>query len=133
MTAGRRTEEWRAKHADEAIPQRVKARIFLRDGGRCQSCTRKVGPGGEPYAFDHIVALVNGGEHRENNIQLLCQNPCHARKTATDVAEKSRVYRKRVKHLGMAKAKGRGFDKRFRRRMDGTVERRDAAASPERN
>ena len=113
MTVARAVEEWRAKHADEAIPQRVKARIFLRDGGRCQSCTRRVGPGGEPYAFDHIVALVNGGEHREGNLQLLCRE-CHAGKTRADVAEKSRAYRKRVKNIGLPKRPG-PLSKAYRR------------------
>lgn len=97
---GRRNDEWSHPSPDAAIPLRVKARIFLRDGGRCQSCTRRVGPGGEPFAYDHALALVNGGAHAESNLQLLCRE-CHAGKSRTDLAEKSRAYRKRVRHIGV--------------------------------
>ena len=113
MNTGRRTDEWSHPSPDAAIPQRVKARIFLRDGGRCVTCTRRVGPGGEPYAFDHIVALVNGGAHAEHNLQLLCTH-CHKGKTATDVAVKSAVYRKRAKHIGVMKPRST-LSKEYRR------------------
>ncbi len=116
MTTARTVPEWVGKHPDEAVPRRVKDRIFLRDGGRCQACTRRVGPGGEPYALDHKIALVNGGEHREGNLQLLCQNPCHAAKTATDVAIKSKTYDMRKKHIGADKpARPSRLSKEYRR------------------
>lgn len=120
--------EWRGPTPDAAIPPRVKARIFERDGGRCRQCTRQVGAGREPFAFDHVVALANGGEHAEGNLQLLCQT-CHAVKTRADVAEKSAVYRKRAKHLSIKKAArpmpGSRASK-WKRRMDGTLVERNS-------
>ena len=60
--------------------------------------------------------VINGGERRESNLKPWLSEH-HPKKTAADVAEKSRVYRKRAKHLGVALRKGpkiasRGFQKR---------------------
>lgn len=85
---GRSVPEWIGKTPDTPIPQRVKLRIFERDGKRCQECTRPVGAGRLPFAFDHIRALVNGGEHRETNLQLLCE---HCRPVSDWVALVGRV------------------------------------------
>jgi len=95
---------WTGKTPDTAIPPRVQTRVFDRDGGQCRQCTRKVGPGAEPFAFDHIIALINGGQHSESNLQLLCQH-CHKAKTGEDVAEKSRVARIRAKAIGVHQPK----------------------------
>ena len=97
----REVPEWIGKTDDQAIPARVKVRVFLRAGGVCAECTLPIVGKLRP-AYDHIQALINGGEHRESNLQLLCV-PCHAVKTKADVAEKSATYRKRVKHLGIKK------------------------------
>lgn len=103
---GRAVAEWIGKTDDTIPPPRVCLRIFNRCEERCMGCSRKVG-NGLRYAFDHIKALINGGENRESNIQILCEE-CHKKKTRVDVAEKARVNRIRSKHLGI-KPKGRGF------------------------
>jgi 5-methylcytosine-specific restriction enzyme A len=109
----RTVDEWIASNDNQAIPARVKVRVFDRAGGVCAVCTLKV-KGKLLPAYDHIQAFINGGEHRESNLQLLCV-PCHAVKTGADLAEKSRVYRKRLKDLGIRSApkmRGQGFQKR---------------------
>ncbi len=122
----RATDEWIGKDDDTAIPPRVKARIFDRDKKHCRHCTNPIS-GSRLPAYDHIIALINGGENRESNIQLLCVD-CHKPKTRADVAEKSRVSRKKMKFLGIAPKKGRPMPgskaSGLRRKMDGTVERR---------
>ncbi len=79
------------------------------------------------HRYDHIKALVNDGENRENNIQLLCEI-CHLHKTREDVAMKTATYRVRSKHLGIKRKKRSSFQTNktgpFRKKMDGTVERR---------
>ncbi len=95
----RAVSEWIAKHDNEAIPARVKVRVFDRAGGRCAICTLSIVGKLRP-AYDHIKALVNGGAHRESNLSLLCV-PCHSVKTRVDIAEKATTYRKRTKHLGI--------------------------------
>jgi 5-methylcytosine-specific restriction enzyme A len=95
----RELPEWVAKHDDEAIPARVKVRCFLAFHGTCAACGLVIVGKLRP-AYDHLVALINGGEHRESNLQLLC-TLCHAVKTKSDVAEKSQVYHKRKKAIGI--------------------------------
>lgn len=111
---GRSIPEWVAKNPDQSIPPRVKLRVWERCGGRCALTGKKLMPG-DPYDFDHIVALVNGGRHAEDNLQVVSRD-AHKVKTREDLDEKSKVYRIRAKHLGLWKSSGpkirsRGFDK----------------------
>ena len=109
----RALDEWEATNDNQAIPARVKVRVFDRAGGRCAECTLPIVGKLRP-AYDHIIAIINGGKHAESNLQLLCV-PCHAAKTKADVAEKSTVARKRAKHLGIkstrVKIQSAGFPK----------------------
>lgn len=97
----REVPEWIADNDNQTIPARVKVRVFDRAGGKCAHCTLTIVGKLRP-AYDHIQALVNGGEHRECNLQLLCV-PCHAVKTRADVGEKSILARKRLKQIGIKK------------------------------
>lgn len=119
--SGRSTEEWRGATPDSAIPPRVRLRVFERAAGRCQCCTRKIGPG-DSWQADHVVALINGGANRESNLQCLC-GWCHKGKTVGDVAEKSRTARVKAKHAGI-KPKSRfacSRDSKFRKKLNGEV------------
>lgn len=122
----RATAEWIGKNDDSAVPPRVKLRLFDKVHGFCQGpCGRYVGDG-KPFHADHIVALINGGENRESNLQILC-DWCHADKTKIDVAEKSATYKRRAKHLGIRKARSSFATNKtglFKKKMDGTVVRR---------
>lgn len=119
--AGRATEEWRGSTPDSTIPPRVRLRVWERAGGCCQICERKLMPG-DRWDADHVVALVNGGEHAEGNLQVACV-ACHRGKTAADVAEKSRARRIQAKHAGIRKPSTFACARtsRFKKRMDGTV------------
>lgn len=121
----RTVTEWIGKTDDSAIPPRVRLRIFERHHGICHLSGRKIASG-EPWDCDHVVALVNGGSHRESNLAPALRDK-HREKTKADVAEKATVYRKRLKHLGV-RPKGRPMPgsraSGFRKRMNGTVERR---------
>ncbi len=97
----RELDEWIGRTHDSAIPPRVRDRIYEKFGGICQHCTLPIKGKLRP-TIDHTVALINGGENRENNMSLLCV-PCHQRKTKADVGEKSTVYRKRLKDRGIRK------------------------------
>jgi 5-methylcytosine-specific restriction enzyme A len=106
----RSVPEWIGKDDNTAIPPRVKQRVYDQAGRACQSCGVPVAVLG---AFDHKVALINGGENRESNIQFLCI-PCHAVKTKADVKVKSKAARIAKKRLGLTKPKrtipGRRFN-----------------------
>lgn len=123
----RSVDEWVGKTDDQAVPPRVRLRVFELDGGICQcGCFRRITPG-MPWMTDHVVALINGGRNRETNLRTLLVD-CHKRKTGEDVAEKSAVATVRKKHLGIRKTKGRPMPgsraSGWKRKMDGTVVRR---------
>lgn len=109
----RSVEAWVGKRDDQAIPPRVRVRLFEAAGGRCQICSRKLNPG-DKWQVDHILALANGGAHSEANMQVAC-DWCHKSKTREDVAEKAEVYAVRSKHVLPRKPsswQSRGFPKR---------------------
>jgi 5-methylcytosine-specific restriction endonuclease McrA len=120
--------EWVGRTDDSAVPPRVRDRIFKRYDGRCQcGCNRPIRPG-EAWDAEDTIAIINGGERRENNLKpWLVEH--HKKKTAADVAEKSKVYRKRSKHIGIKTRKGRpmpgSIASGLKKRFDGTVERRN--------
>ena len=106
MTEVRSLPEWVGKSADSAVPPRVRVRIFERFGGRCQcGCNRQI-RAGEKWDCEDEIAIINGGQRRESNLRPWLKEH-HPKKTAADVAEKSRVYRKRANHLGIKLHKSR--------------------------
>ena len=99
----RSVPEWVAKNDDSRIPDRIRIRVFARHGGRCHCCGRLILVG-ERWDCDHVIALINGGEHRESNLKpILAEH--HREKTRLDTAIKSRTYRTRRSHLGLQKSK----------------------------
>lgn len=111
---GRIVSEWVARHPDQAIPPKVKARIWIRCQGRCALTGVKLGPG-VPHDFDHIKPLSMGGEHREANLQLVSRD-AHRRKTAAEAPARAKADRIRAKHLGLyprskRPLQSRGFEK----------------------
>ncbi len=102
----RSVDEWIGKDDDEDPPPRVRLRVFDREHGKCHRCTRKILAYRESWTLEHRVALINGGHNRETNLCLTCCN-CLPDKNAEDVAEKSSVYHKRAKHLGIETKKKR--------------------------
>jgi 5-methylcytosine-specific restriction protein A len=121
MTA-RSTNEWIGTTPDTPVPDRVRVRVFDRDGGRCQcGCGRKV-MAGESWDTDHKIALVNGGENRESNLTTLLTEH-HKSKTRRDVAIKSKTYRMRKRHLGIRKPSRfpGARNSPLKKKMDGTV------------
>lgn len=93
----RSVPEWIGKTPDQKVPDRVKVRIFDREGGVCHISCRKIMPG-ELWDLDHKIALINGGQHRESNLFPALKEP-HKQKTKDDLAEKAEVYAKRAKHV----------------------------------
>lgn len=67
----------RQVRARQPISRKVKAAVWLRDGGRCRHCgmtdAEAVARTGEHLHYDHIVPFSWGGPDTEDNLQLLCQ------------------------------------------------------------
>ena len=126
----RTLQEWVGKNDDEKPPPRVLLRLIVHYDARCACCTRPIG-GPILWQTDHIIAIINGGKNSESNLQPLCLT-CHQDKTGSDIREKSMIYAKKLKHYNIKP----GYWKRryraligtkasgWRKRMDGTLERR---------
>jgi hypothetical protein len=110
----RSVPEWIGKTPDSRPPPHVRLRIFESCKGVCHWSKITIRPG-DDWDCDHVIALINGGENRESNMAPILRGKPHREKTKADVAEKSKVYRKRANHLGLApkrsKIKSRGFAK----------------------
>ena len=100
----RSVPEWIGKTDDSRPPPHVRLRIFGRHNGRCHFSDRRIMPG-DLWDVDHVKALINGGENRESNMAPILRGKPHKEKTAVDVAEKSKVYRKRAAHIGLKPAR----------------------------
>lgn len=117
----RTTEEWIAKNDDQAIPERVKLRIWEREKGRCHLTGKQIRPG-DKYDFEHVIALADGGEHRETNLRLALRG-IHRKKTAQEATARAKVRSKAKKYAGIKKPSRMPGSKthRFKKKMDGTV------------
>lgn len=103
----RSVPEWIGRTADSKIPDRVKLRIWDREGGRCYLTGRKIMPGDE-YDYEHVIAIAlwtgDGHGNRESNIRLALKEP-HKGKTREDRQLQAKSDRVRKKHLGIARPK----------------------------
>lgn len=117
----RSTAEWIGKTDDTPVPPRVRARVFIRDGGICHLSGRKIRPG-EKWEVEHVVALCNGGEHRESNMAPALVEP-HKVKTAADRRVKAKDDRVRKRHLGIRKPSkfACARNSRFKKKITGEV------------
>lgn len=110
----RAVETWQGATPDAAIPKRVRLRVFEAYGGKCALSGRKIMPG-DAWDIDHRLALCNGGQHVESNLQPVLKD-AHREKTRADVGAKAKADRIRAKHLGIwpkgQRLQSRGFDKR---------------------
>ena len=69
-----------------------------------------------------LIALINGGENRERNLDVTC-DWCLPEKNAADAAIKSKNYRVRKRHLGIRKPSKFACSRnsKFKKKLDGTV------------
>ena len=120
----RSVDEWIGKTDDDPIPPRVRLRIFERAGGVCHLSGRRIRPG-EEWECEHVLALCNGGEHRESNLAPALVAP-HREKTKEDRRIKARNDRIRKRHVGIRRKSTMpgSKDSPFKRKLDGTIVRR---------
>jgi len=97
----RSVPEWIGKTDDAKVPDSVNVRVFERYGGVCYLSGIKI-ESGMDWELEHILALCNGGEHRESNMAPALVAP-HKDKTRADRRLKAKNDRVRKKHLGLKK------------------------------
>lgn len=127
---GRAIPEWVGKVPDAPVPPRVRLRVFERAGGVCAISGRKIMPG-DAWDLDHVVPLIDGGEHREGNLQPVLRDE-HRRKSAEEAGRRAKERRLRKKHVGIeaaprARIPGSRSD-RWKRKINGRTVPRDEEA-----
>ena len=87
----------------------------------CSICLKTIYPGDE-IEWDHIAALVHGGEHEYHNLRPL-HTECHKVKSAQDVKANAKVKRLRNPKPSKHPVPGSRAS-RFKRKMNGEVVKR---------
>ena len=73
---------------------RIRQIVYLRDGGRCMKCGRRVSKGS--FHVDHVIPLAKGGDEWDlDNLELSCPE-CNLKKGAGEEAESDPASQKRV-------------------------------------
>lgn len=109
------------------------AELVLSQMGKCAACGSKLDFSKRGEVIDeHRVPLFSGGTNDTSNRELRCK-PCATVKTSAEAPGRAKVRRiegkktqaDRRKQRG-PQIKGRSFDTRYRKKMNGTTVRRDA-------
>jgi 5-methylcytosine-specific restriction protein A len=116
----RAVPEWIGRTDNSKVPDRVRIRVFEREGGVCHLSGLPIDKVRDEWDLDHKVALILGGEHRESNLfPALRQH--HRKKTAVEMAVKSKIANVKKKNFGLRKSKAGGFQSRFKKKLNGDV------------
>lgn len=65
------------------VSEITKKQIAFNQNWKCATCDQTLPAN---YEIDHIIALMNGGNNEESNLQALCRN-CHGLKTFEDLKQ----------------------------------------------
>jgi 5-methylcytosine-specific restriction enzyme A len=106
-----------------------RAKLFAAHAGICHLCGQRIDGVREAWDVDHVIARELYGPGADDDANLApAHRACHKKKTAKDVAAIRKSDRIRAKHNG-ARGNGAFATNRngpYRKRMNGTVERRGA-------
>ena len=114
----RTVSEWIGRTDNSDPTDACKLRVLDRQGNRCALTGIEFTPANKPE-FDHIVPLWLGGENRESNLQAVT-GEAHKRKTQAEATVRAKVNARRAKHL-LGKKPAKGWNTRFKKKIDGTV------------
>lgn len=93
----RKVDEWIGRN-DDAMPGKlVRDRLSRAQGDCCATCRHAFGPKRLAHC-DHIVALIDGGENRETNLQMICTD-CHKVKTGGEATARAKSRDIRAAHI----------------------------------
>lgn len=123
----RSVPEWIGKTDDAQPPDRVRQRILLAHDRKCWATGKPIHPG-TPWEAHHAKEIWEGGENRESNLVPVLVD---AHKALSALARKRKAKSDRIirKAYGIRKSRNPmpgSRASRFKRRMDGTVEWRNA-------
>lgn len=109
----RSNSEWIGKTDDSMPSDEVRRRICERQGWICAcGCTRKMNYNIDRIDIDHKLALADGGENRESNLQAMFHDH-HVEKTRVENSQRAEARRHQYQAFTRPPSKwqSRGFAK----------------------
>jgi len=110
----------------KSLSAKIRLQIFQNHKGLCHICGGKVSVG-EAWDVEHVIPLAMGGDDNETN-WAVAHVKCHREKTVSDVVGIAKAKRREARHRGSHQSRTPlpfGKRSKFKRKMDGTVVRRD--------
>ena len=111
-----------------SLSTRERLRLFNLYGGVCHFCEQKIDGTRDRWEISHELALELGGADDDEN-RKPAHYKCHRAHTAEkDIPQIAKSNRQRAKHVGAHRPRAimpGSKASRFKKKMDGTVERRD--------
>ena len=105
----------------KAISHKLRVFLWSKQQGKCAICGCELV--GNRMEFDHIQALVHGGDNEADNWRILCID-CHKSKTKSDVHAKAKVQRLRYGKPKRSAPMAGSRNSAWKRHLDGTVSKR---------
>ena len=93
----REVPTWIGRNLDAMPGKLVRDRLSRKQDDCCANCRKRFGPKSRAHC-DHILALIDGGENRESNLQMLCVD-CHKAKTRDEAAARKHTRDIRASHI----------------------------------
>lgn len=93
----RKVEEWIGRSDDSMPGKLVRDRLSRAQGDCCATCRHAFGPKRRAHC-DHVIALIDGGENRESNLQMICAD-CHKAKTSAEATARAKTRDIRASHI----------------------------------
>ena len=113
-----------------SISAKERTEIFAAFAGVCHICGFEIDGGREAWQADHIIPLRLGGDDERGSANIQpAHDACHSDKTREDVRHISKSKRMRQREMGIKKTVRNPLPgskaSRWKKRLDGTVVRRD--------
>lgn len=90
-------KEWIGRRPESMPGQTVLLRLYAKQNGICAcGCGQVMNLNRDKVDCDHRIALIDGGENRESNLQLML-HPCHKAKTGEEASARSEERRHKAK------------------------------------
>lgn len=108
---------------------RERERLFLLHGGVCHFCGQPIDPVRQGWDLSHVIPWELTRDDSDENVQPAHRDPCHQQHTAkVDQPRIAKAKRQRAAYVGSKARRGPAMpgsrDSRWRKRLNGTVERR---------
>ena len=127
----RAVPEWRGRRPESMPGNIVLLRLYARQNGLCAcGCNKVMNFERDQIDCDHKVALIDGGENVESNLQLILR-PHHRVKTSAEATARSEERRHKAKAFAHLKKPSFSTNRnaKFKKKINGEVVLRSPSKS----